>query len=113
MLRIPCCADNWLIDGCMVVSPTHQPRSIPQKRYIFLFLALISVRVLSEPQGLVRPEGLKVARSRPDEVNEFLFSIYLILPATGSTFSRRASICLVMFVTQRKPKDSTAPSHMH
>jgi hypothetical protein len=42
--------------GSKVVSPMHRPRSAPQKHY-FMFLVLISVRD-SEPQGLVRLEGL-------------------------------------------------------
>jgi hypothetical protein len=33
MLRIPHCLDNRLTDGGKVVSPAHQPRSTPQKRF--------------------------------------------------------------------------------
>jgi hypothetical protein len=40
MLRIPRCLDNRLTDGGEVVSPSHRPRSTPQKH----FLVLISVR---------------------------------------------------------------------
>jgi hypothetical protein len=35
MLRIPHCLDNRLINGGMVVSPTHQPHFTPQKHYYF------------------------------------------------------------------------------
>jgi hypothetical protein len=33
MFRIPHCLDNRLIDGGKVVSPTHWPRSTPEKHY--------------------------------------------------------------------------------
>jgi hypothetical protein len=33
MLRISHCLDNRLTDGDKVDSPTHQPRSTPQKHY--------------------------------------------------------------------------------
>jgi hypothetical protein len=33
MLRIPHCLDSRLTDGGEVVSPTHWPRSTPQKHY--------------------------------------------------------------------------------
>jgi hypothetical protein len=33
MLRIPHCLDSRLTDGGKVVSPTHRPRSTPQRRY--------------------------------------------------------------------------------
>jgi hypothetical protein len=33
MLRIPHCLDNRLTDGDEVVSPTHRPRSTPQKHF--------------------------------------------------------------------------------
>jgi hypothetical protein len=33
MLRIPHCLGNLLTDGGTVVSPTHRPRSTPQKHY--------------------------------------------------------------------------------
>jgi hypothetical protein len=35
MLRIPHCLDNRLTDGGKVASPTHRPRSTPQKHYYF------------------------------------------------------------------------------
>jgi hypothetical protein len=47
MLRIPHCLDG---DVGKVVNPKHRPRSTPQKHYF--------CQTLSEPQGLVRPEGL-------------------------------------------------------
>jgi hypothetical protein len=40
---MPLCLDSRLTDGGKVVSPTHRPRSTPQKHY-FLFLILISLR---------------------------------------------------------------------
>jgi hypothetical protein len=57
MLRIPYCLDNLLIDGGKVVSPAHLPRSALQKHYFSVSGTHFCQR-LSEPQGLVRPEGL-------------------------------------------------------
>jgi hypothetical protein len=57
MLRIPHCLDNWHTDGGKVVSPTHRPRSTPQKHYFSASGAHFCYG-LSEPQGLVWPEGL-------------------------------------------------------
>jgi hypothetical protein len=56
MLRIPHCIDSQLTDGGKVVSPMHRPLSTLQKH----FSASDShfCQRLSEPQGLVRPEGL-------------------------------------------------------
>jgi hypothetical protein len=36
MLRIPHCIDNRLTDGGKAVSPTHRPRSSPQKLFVCL-----------------------------------------------------------------------------
>jgi hypothetical protein len=33
ILRIPHWLDSWLTDGAEVVSPTHRPRSTPQKHF--------------------------------------------------------------------------------
>jgi hypothetical protein len=57
MLRIPHCLDSRLTGGGKVVSPTHFPRSTPQKHYLSVSGSHFCYR-LSEPQGLVRPEGL-------------------------------------------------------
>jgi hypothetical protein len=57
MLRIQHCLDNRLTDSGKVVSPTHRPQFTSQKHY-FLLLVLVSVKRLSERQGLVQPEGL-------------------------------------------------------
>jgi hypothetical protein len=35
VLRIPYSLDNRLIDGGKIVSPTHRPRSSPQKRHFY------------------------------------------------------------------------------
>jgi hypothetical protein len=48
---------NQLTDGGKVVSPTHWPRSTPQKHYTAASGTNLCLR-LSKPQGLVRPEGL-------------------------------------------------------
>jgi hypothetical protein len=56
MLRIPQYVDNRLTDGSKVVSPTHRPRSTPQKHFSASGTHF-SWR-LSKPQGLVRLEGL-------------------------------------------------------
>jgi hypothetical protein len=56
MLRIPHCLDSRLTDGGNV-SPTLPPRSTPQKHYLSASGTHFCER-LSEPQGLVRPEGL-------------------------------------------------------
>jgi hypothetical protein len=57
MLRIPHCLDNLLTDGGKVVRPTHQPHFTPQKHYFSVSGTHFCQR-LSEPQGLVWPEGL-------------------------------------------------------
>jgi hypothetical protein len=49
--------DNRLTDGVKVVSPTHRPHVTPQKHYFSASCAHFCYR-LSEPQGLVRSEGL-------------------------------------------------------
>jgi hypothetical protein len=51
MLRIPHCLGNWLTDG-----GTHRRRYTPQKHY-FSASGTHFCSGLSEPQGLVRPEG--------------------------------------------------------
>jgi hypothetical protein len=56
-LRIPHCIDNQLTEGGIVVSPTHRPRSTPQKYYFSASGTNFCYR-LSKPQGLVRLEGL-------------------------------------------------------
>jgi hypothetical protein len=56
-LRIPPCLDNRLTDGGKVLSLTHRPCSTPQEYYSSASDTHFCYR-LSEPQGLVRPEGL-------------------------------------------------------
>jgi hypothetical protein len=51
LLRISHCLHNRLTDGGEVVSPTHRPRSTPQKRYFSVSGTHFCYR-LSEPQGL-------------------------------------------------------------
>jgi hypothetical protein len=66
MLRIPDCRDNRLTDGGgKVVSPMRQgcqpcapAAALLPRNSIFMLLVLISVKRLSKPQGLVRPEEL-------------------------------------------------------
>jgi hypothetical protein len=58
MLTIPHCLDNRLTDGGKVVSPTHLPKITPQKHYYFSVSGTHFCWMFSEPQGLVRPEGL-------------------------------------------------------
>jgi hypothetical protein len=55
MLRIPYCLNDRLTDGGKTVSPTHRPRSTPQKHYFFVFDTHFCQR-LSKLQGLVRSE---------------------------------------------------------
>jgi hypothetical protein len=57
MLRIPSCLDNRLADGGEVVSPTNRPRFTPQKHQFSAYVTRFCCG-LTEPQGLVRPEGL-------------------------------------------------------
>jgi hypothetical protein len=57
MLRIPHCLDSRFTDGGNVVSPTHRPCTTPQKHYFSASGTHFYWR-LSDPQGLVRPEGL-------------------------------------------------------
>jgi hypothetical protein len=57
MLRIPQCLDNRLTDGGNVVSPTYRAHFTPQKHY-FYASGTQFCKMLSEHQGLVRPEGL-------------------------------------------------------
>jgi hypothetical protein len=57
MLKIPHCVDNRLADGGKIVSPTHWSRSTTQKHYFSAFSTHFYYR-LSEPQGILRPEGL-------------------------------------------------------
>jgi hypothetical protein len=49
--------DSGLTYGGKFVSPTHRPRSTPQKQYLSASGSDFCKR-LSEPQGLVRPEEL-------------------------------------------------------
>jgi hypothetical protein len=65
MLRISQCLDSRLTDGSKAVSPTHRPRSTPQKRYFCVsqkrYFCVSGTHFcwrLSEPQGLVRRKGL-------------------------------------------------------
>jgi hypothetical protein len=74
MLMIPHCLDNRLTDGGKVVNPTHPPHFTPQKHYYFYVPGTHFCWRLSEPQGLVRPEGLgkfkkKKKKSRHREQN--------------------------------------------
>jgi hypothetical protein len=55
MLGIAHCLDNRLTDGGKVVSPTHRPRSAPQK-HDFFASGIHFCYTLSKPQGLVWPE---------------------------------------------------------
>jgi hypothetical protein len=57
MLRIPHCLDNRLADGGKVVSPTHRPRSTPQK-YFFSVSSTHFCYRLSETQGPSAAEEL-------------------------------------------------------
>jgi hypothetical protein len=57
MLQISYSLDNRLTDGGKVVSPTHLPRSAPEKHYFSDTGSHFCWR-LSKPQGLVRLEGL-------------------------------------------------------
>jgi hypothetical protein len=56
MLRIPHCLDSRLTDGGKFVSPTHRPRSTPQKHYFSASCNHFCKRT-SEPQGLMWSEG--------------------------------------------------------
>jgi hypothetical protein len=58
MLRIPHCLDSWLMDGGKLVCPMHRPHFTPQKHYYFSVSGTHFCWRLSEPQGLVWPEGL-------------------------------------------------------
>jgi hypothetical protein len=56
MLRIPHCLEDRLTNGGKVVSSEHRPHFTPQKH-----ISVCGTHFywkLSEPQGLVRPEGL-------------------------------------------------------
>jgi hypothetical protein len=57
MLRIPHCIDSRLTNGGKVVSPTHRPHFTPQK-HVFSASGTHFCQMLSEPQGLLRQEGL-------------------------------------------------------
>jgi hypothetical protein len=57
MLRIPHCLHNRLTDGGKVVSPTHLPRSTPQKHFFSASDTHFCQR-LTKSQGTVRLEGL-------------------------------------------------------
>jgi hypothetical protein len=57
MLRISHCLHNGLTDGGNIVSPTHRPRFAPQKQF-FTASGTHFYERPSEPQGLVRAEGL-------------------------------------------------------
>jgi hypothetical protein len=68
MLRIPHCLDNRLTDGGKVVSPTHWPRSTRHK-YYFSASGTHSCYRQSEPQGIMRPEGLGNVKNSPYRVS--------------------------------------------
>jgi hypothetical protein len=53
-VKDPTYLDSRLTDGGKVANPLYSPETF----FFFLLLVLISVERLSEPQGLVRPEGL-------------------------------------------------------
>jgi hypothetical protein len=69
MLRIPHCLDNWLTDGSKVVSPMHWSHFTPQKHYYFSVSGTHFCYRLSEPQRLVRPEGLGNFKNSPHRVS--------------------------------------------
>jgi hypothetical protein len=59
MLKIPHFLDNLLTNGGEVVSPTHRPRSTPQKHYTRISASGTHFcKRPSKPHGLVRPKGL-------------------------------------------------------
>jgi hypothetical protein len=68
MLMIPHCLDIRLTYGGMVVSPTHRPRSTPQKHFSASGTHLCSM--LSKPQDLVRPEGLGKLKKISDRTRD-------------------------------------------
>jgi hypothetical protein len=70
MLGIQHCLDNRIAVGGKVISLTHRPRSTPQKH--FSASGTHFCYRLSEPQGLLRPEGL-------DKLEKF---VDLIAPRT-------------------------------
>jgi hypothetical protein len=57
MLRILHCLDNRLTDGGKFVSVTDRPRSTPRKHYFSVSATQFYYRP-SDPQGLMRQEGL-------------------------------------------------------
>jgi hypothetical protein len=63
MSRFPHCLDNGLTDSGKAVIPTHRPRSTPQKQYFLASGTHFCLR-LSEPQGLVRLEGLGILKKK-------------------------------------------------
>jgi hypothetical protein len=68
VLRISHCLGNRLTDGGKVVSPTYQLRSTPQKHYFSASGTHFCLR-LSEPQGLMWPEGLGKFKNSPRRVS--------------------------------------------
>jgi hypothetical protein len=69
MLRIPHCLDNRLINGGKGVSPRTRRTLLHRNIIIFMFLVLISVKMLDKPQSLVRPEGLGKFKNSPHRVS--------------------------------------------
>jgi hypothetical protein len=65
MLRIPHCLENRLTDGGKAVSPRDTPYFTPQKHYFNVSGSHFCYR-LSNPQGLVRPEGLGTFKTTND-----------------------------------------------
>jgi hypothetical protein len=68
MLRIPHCLDNRLTDGGKVVSPTHLPHTTPQKHYLSVSGTNFCYK-LTNPQGLMRPEGLDTFKNSVHRVS--------------------------------------------
>jgi hypothetical protein len=82
MLRIPHFLDNGLRDGGKFVSPMDRSRSTPQKHFSASGIHFCSR--LSNPHGLVRPEGLgklkkKIISSGLELLTEAVWYLQLLL----------------------------------
>jgi hypothetical protein len=97
MLRIPHCLDNRLTDSGKAVSSTRRPHSIPQKHYFSASGTHFCYR-LSEPQGLVRPEGLGKLK---------IFTLACLEPATF----RLVAQCLNQYTTACPGESANSPLH--